>query len=108
MDEKPHRAADFARGCLERALLFVGFAVTGAFVMLFGYLFLVEELRLFSARREFGYDMMFYSVVFGLACGLAAAIWPARFATTLRSPWMLAPLGVIAVVGALYLLGMAF
>jgi len=89
------------RGCLTLAAIFLVFTLAGALATLALYSLVVEQWGLIRVRREFGYEMILYAPLAGLACGFAAAFWFTRGGPSARRAPVLLSLGLIVALGLL-------
>ncbi|HYJ52431.1 MAG TPA: hypothetical protein VEW04_04605 [Allosphingosinicella sp.] len=92
-----------APGCIVIMAVFVAISFAGALATLALYVLLVEQLGVIQVRREFGYDMIVYAPLAGLACGVAAMIWASRGGSPARRAQMLLVVGSVVGVALLLL-----
>lgn len=88
-------------GCLTLAAVFLVVSFAGTLVTLTLFAFIVQEWGLISVPREFGFDMIVYGPLVGIACGFTAAFWATRGASPHRASVLLC--GGLLVVAALLL-----
>jgi len=108
-DLPPGRQAS-ARGCLTLAAIFLVFTLGGTLATLVVYTLMVEQVGI-EVPRDFGYEMIVYAPLSGLACGFAAAFWSMRGDPSARRAPVVLSLGLTVVLGVLLVffgLGMLF
>lgn len=66
------------RGCLTLAAIFLVVSLAGALATLMLFAFVVQDWGLIPVPREFGFDMILYAPLAGIACGFAATFWSTR------------------------------
>jgi hypothetical protein len=99
-----------ARGCLMLAAVFLVFTLGGALATLAVYTLIVDNGWI-EVPREFGFEMILYAPLAGLACGFAAALWASRGSPSARRAPAVLGLGLTVAMGLLVVffgLGMLF
>jgi hypothetical protein len=94
-----------ARGCLTLAAIFVVVTVAGTLATLALYTLVVEQ-GLISVPREFGFEMIVYAPLAGIACGFAALFWSSRGSSARRAQVMLSLGLIVALVLLLVFFGL--
>jgi hypothetical protein len=89
------------RGCLTLAAIFLVFTLAGALATLAVYSLIVEQWELIRVPREFGFEMILYAPLSGLACGFVAAFWATRGGPSARRAPVLLSLGLTVALGLL-------
>jgi hypothetical protein len=90
-------------GCLLLFAVFLATAFAGTLATLALYTLLVEQLEVIQVRREFGYSMIVYAPLAGLACGFAAAFWASRGGSPARRGQIMLAVGSVAGLALLLL-----
>ena len=88
------------RGCLTLAAIFLVFTLGGTLATLAVYTLMVEQWGI-EVPRDFGYEMILYAPLAGLACGFAAAFWFTRGGPSARRAPVLLSLGLTVALGLL-------
>jgi hypothetical protein len=81
-------------GCLTLAAIFGAVAIAGAIATLALYTLVVERDWI-SVPREFGFEMIIYAPLAGIACGFAAVFWSTRGGSAARRARTMLSLGLI-------------